>query len=763
MAPAKSICLVLLTGLCATACAGDPQVEKQKYAASGDRYLAANQLPEAIIEYRNAVEKDPRDGEVRAKLADAYLRAGDASQAVQEYVRAADLRSDDINLALKAGGLLLLGGRFDDAKLWAEKVLAKQSNHLEAQILLANSLAGLKDLNAAVAEIEEAIRLDPDRAATYTNLGAFELRRGQIDSAERAFKKAVELDGRSSIAQLALANFYWSAGRSAEAEAALKRASELDAENPLVHRVLANFYLTANRPEDAERHLKKVLDLTKAPAATLALADFYLARKDHASASALLDTLAKTPETAGVATVRLAAIDRDLGRNDDAYGKLDRVLASDQTNLQALLVKTTFLLADRKTEAALANATLTTEKHPNSAAAFFILARVQAARFQPQAAIAAYQSVLQLNPRASDAKLAIARLQLAAGSKDASVSLAQETLGADPKNPDARLVLISGLLARGELQRAEKEIQALTARFPDAPAVHLQTGRLMAMQKNFAGARQHFERLLQLQPDSTEGFAGIVALDLIGKQYAQVRAAMDARLTLHPMDPALLMLGARAAIAMGDLNVAEERLRRVIELQPAQLAAYASLAQLYVKLGRLDKALTEFDQLANRESQPVSALTMAGIILDGQGKTAEAQERYERALQADPQAAVAANNLAWIYSQSGSKLDAALQLAKTAYGKLPDTPEVSHTLGVVYYKKDLLPDAIRTLKATVALNPTTAIYRFHLGMAYAKAGDALEATQQLTRALALKSDFDGASEARTMLTSLKGSTQPPSD
>ena len=165
------------------------------------------------------------------------------------------------------------------------------------------------------------------------------------------------------------------------------------------------------------------------------------------------------------------------------------------------------------------------------------------------------------------------------------------------------------------------------------------------------------------------------------------------------------MLAARTAATMGDFAAAEQRLRRVIQIEPSYLAAYGSLAQILVRLGRLDEALTEFDQLARKESQPVGALTMAGMILDGQGKTAAAQERYERALQADPQAPVAANNLAWIYSQSSAKLDAALQLAKTAYGKLPNTPEVGHTLGVIYYKKDLLPEAIRTLKATVDSNP----------------------------------------------------------
>jgi Flp pilus assembly protein TadD len=63
---------------------------------------------------------------------------------------------------------------------------------------------------------------------------------------------------------------------------------------------------------------------------------------------------------------------------------------------------------------------------------------------------------------------------------------------------------------------------------------------------------------------------------------------------------------------------------------------------------------------------------MLGTILDLQGKTQEAKARYNRALQIDPRAAVAANNAAWIDATStGGNLDLALQLAQTAKAQLP--------------------------------------------------------------------------------------------
>src|SRR3954447_4114177 len=73
------------------ACSPDPHSAMLKYAKSGDTYAAAGKTAEAIVEYRNALEKEPRAGDVRLKLAEAYVKQGQGSKAAQEYIRAADV------------------------------------------------------------------------------------------------------------------------------------------------------------------------------------------------------------------------------------------------------------------------------------------------------------------------------------------------------------------------------------------------------------------------------------------------------------------------------------------------------------------------------------------------------------------------------------------------------------------------------------------------------------------------------------------------
>jgi Tfp pilus assembly protein PilF len=188
---------------------------------------------------------------------------------------------------------------------------------------------------------------------------------------------------------------------------------------------------------------------------------------------------------------------------------------------------------------------------------------------------------------------------------------------------------------------------------------------------------------------------------------------------------------------------------------PNNLQAYSLLGQLYLQQRKLDQARDRFEDMAKRQPKPVGPHTMIAMILQMQGKKADAQKRYEKVLEIDPRAPVAANNLAWIYTESGANLDVALQLAQTAKAGLPDSPEVSDTLGWIYYKKDLPGLAIAPLQQALEKDPKNATYHYHLGLAYAKAGDAVKAKATLEPALKLDPNAADAAEAKKVLASLK--------
>jgi tetratricopeptide (TPR) repeat protein len=753
----RSVVMLLAGALTLAGCSKDPEVAKRDFVRSGDSYVAAKQYREAVVEYRNAVQQDPRFAEARQKLAATYLQLGDLNSAFQEYVRAADLLPQDADAQVKVGEMLLVGRHFEDAKSRAEKALATEPTHVAAQILRANALAGLNKIDDAVAEIETAIRTDPDRSESYANLGMVQLMRGDRAQAEAAFTRAVSTNEKSTPARLALANFYAVTGRREDAEREFKAAVDIDAKDILANRALAYFYVASGRAPLAEPHLKVVAEVAPNQAGKLILADYYIAMRRLDDARRVLDEVSASEDDAfATAKLRLAALGVVAGDAAQAARLVEDVLARQPSNTDALIAKAELLARAGKLDDSLAAARAAVTANPQSARAHFAVGKAHTLRRDETDAIAEFNQAIQLNPRLADPELELAKIHLAHGRLDAAEQFAQSAINKVAGYAEAHLLLARIHLMKGAPAKAEPSLKALATAFPNSPAVQTEVGMLEMSKRNRPAARAAFERALARNQTYPDALAGIMQLDLDEKRTDLVKARIAEALRLKPHDGAVLLLASRTYGSMGDLTTAEKMLQQAIASDPNNLDAYSMLGRLYATQNRLNDATVQFEKLAEKQPKSVSAHTILGILLDMQNRASDARVKYERALAVDPQAAVAANNLAWILAETGGNLDMALQLAQTAKSQLPDRPEVNDTLGWIYHKKGLSAMAVSPLLQSVQKDPKNATYHYHLGMAYAGTGDKDKARASLQRALALDANFTGSVEARQTLSGLKG-------
>ena len=616
--------------------------------------------------------------------------------------------------------LMLARGEFEEARTRITPVVERNPSNVDAQIVLGNALAGLKDFDGAVREIEEAIKLEPRRALTYSNLAALRLAQGDRDQAKAAFEKAVSVDPRSITAWLALAQFQWSTGDSPGAEQSLKRAIDVDPNHAIANRALATFYMASGRTAEAEPHVKVLA--AAGGAASMRLADYYIGAQRNADAKKVLEPLVTDAAVRDDAEIRLADI--AYGDNDKPRGHslVDGVIKRDSGNVRALLLKAQFLAAENKTKEAAASAQAAVKADPRSAPAHFALGILQERLRQRKEAIASFNEVLRLNPRSSAAQLHLSSLTLLEGTPDAAVTFAEGALANAPGNPLARVSLVRGLLVRRDLPRAEQELAGLMKQFPNVGVVHMLDGSLRLQKRDLAGARRSYERALSLVPASLEAFAGVVTVDMLENKVPEARARVDARLVTEPNRPELMTLAARVYASQKDYGRAESLLRQAIQQDPNTQGAYAMLAQILLANGKLEAARVEFDQIAQRDNKNLAAKTMAAMIVHQQNKIADAKKRYEEIVNENPAAAVAANNLAWLYAEEGDRLDEALRLAQSAAVRLPENPEVQDTIGWIYYKQELPALAIPRFEKSVEKSPDTASYHYHLALALSKSG-----------------------------------------
>ena len=147
---------VLAIAALAAGCSTDPAVKKQKYFESGNRFFDQG-LCFGDHQYRNAVDLDALFGEARKKLALSYARTGNARGALEQYVRAADLLPEDVDVQIAAGTLLLAARKPEDAVARADAALKVQPDNVTAHVLRGNALAGLSSFEEALKSIDEAI------------------------------------------------------------------------------------------------------------------------------------------------------------------------------------------------------------------------------------------------------------------------------------------------------------------------------------------------------------------------------------------------------------------------------------------------------------------------------------------------------------------------------------------------------------------------------------------------------------------------------
>jgi tetratricopeptide (TPR) repeat protein len=723
------------------------------YVSGGEADLKAGRLPQATIQFRNALRLNPRRADIRFQLGDIYVRLNAPLAALGMYERGAELLPDDIDAQMKTGNLHLLAGHFREAQARAARALELEPKNVAALLLQGNALAGLKDLDGGADAFARAIRYDPSASAAYINLGTVQVAQGKRDAAESTFKRAVESAPRSLAAQMALANFYLSSGRLAIAEATFKAALSIDPANVEVNRTLGTFYLATGRSREAEPYFR-ALASGSAFGPRLTLAQYYVSVKRFDAAREILQGLASSNEFSTSATVRLAALDAAEGKKSEAAARVAEVLAKEPKDPQALLVKANLLWLNHKNDEAIAAAQLALAADRKSANAHTTMGRLYEAVGKKDKARSEYEQGLALDPQSYSAAVGLARLFLAVDKTEDALTYAERATVIQPSGVEAHELLAQVSLRRGDDARATSET-ALVQRAAPATAESFDlVAALERSRKHPSAAREAYLHALELDPSDLQAIGGLAQLDLAAGDAKAAAARINS--TIQHLTPTadLLLLGARTAIATNDASTAETFLQRAIAIDPDRLESYVLLGDFYLKRGQAAAAAEQFQSLVRRNPSSVPAGTIVGLLLEAQGKQTAAEDAYKHVLSVDSRAAVAANNLAYLYAVRNGNLDDAVQYGRVAHQQMPDDPHVNDTLGWIYSRRKTTALAIPLLEFSASKLPNNPAIHYHLGMTYLQAHDFDKAHDSLTRALALGTDFEGAADAKAALASL---------
>ncbi|HEY2115095.1 MAG TPA: tetratricopeptide repeat protein, partial [Candidatus Angelobacter sp.] len=749
-----------------TGCNRDPNVRKQKFLESGNRYRDKGKLREAAIQYSNAIQVDPRFAEAHFQLGETYLKLKDGNRAFTELSRTVDLAPENYAAHTELANLLLAASHNPDgsrsqnyqeytkqARTHLDILHDKQPESLDTHMAWANYYSAQDNLSAALQEMQKVIAADPNRPDSYLSLGMLQLRAKLPDQAEINFKKAAEIGPKVMNAQLALGGFYQSRNRIAEAEQQFKHAIDVDPKDPVPRAAYARLLMTAGKKTEVEAFLRQTKnDLRDNSEGYRMLGDFYFSNGELDKAVSEYSILyGEHPRDLQVKKnyVQLLIL---KNRTDEATKLNNEVLKANPKDADALDYRGQIQLQQGDAAAAVDSLQKALKIDGNSAVAHYHLGRAFDLQHNEQQAESEWREAVGLRPDLTDAQRALATMELRRGDFDALTQTARQIIAASPNAPDGYLLRALAEMNRQGFSEAEQDMRKAAEVAPGNPAPYVQMGNLHQLQKQYPEAIKFYQQALDKDPASSDALQGMMNTYIAQKQLDQAVAAAKSQIAKSANVSGFYDLLGTALFQKKDYAGADAAFHKAIDLDKNNSDALLKLAQAQAAEGSASQALATYQQSIKDHPKEISFYILAGMMNESQNNFDQARSLYQQALNIQPDNPLASNNLAYLMLQQGGNVDVALSMAQTARRGMPDSPQAADTLGFAYFQKGVYRSAIDMFQESLRLNEKAGaaddpLVHYHLGLAYQKANQPVQARQQLERALKISPNNPEARKA----------------
>lgn len=371
-------------------------------------------------------------------------------------------------------------------------------------------------------------------------------------------------------------------------------------------------------------------------------------------------------------------------------------------------------------DAEVAKASAATARHPESDVAWVNLgdAFMQKARETADAAYYtraehAYRKALDLNSKSIDAMTGMAWVNGGRHEFEASIDWSKKVLAVDSKNAAAYGLIGDAAVEMGDYDEAFDQYQKMLDSKPDLSSygrsAHLlqitgDTRRAVwLMMKGVAAGSPYAE--------NTAWCRSQVGLIYFAEgAYMPAEQVLEEGLAKLPNDFRLLAAMGKVKAAKKDYAAAIDYLKKASEIAPQQ-DVVAALGDLYQLTGQTDEMKKQYELV-----ESVARLNKANGV-KGDMLTAK------------------------FYADHDIHLEEALKMEEEEYATRKNV-YVADTLAWCYFKNGQIEDAKKYIRLALKQNTPEALFRFHKGMIYAKAGDLAVAQQSFYEALSLSPNFD---------------------
>ena len=747
--------LVVWLALSFTGCMQSPQVKSAKAVEAGKKLLQKNDPSRAILQFRNAIQATPKNAEAFYQLSLGYWAVGDVRMAIGSLRKALELNPKHVEAQLRMAQIMSIASDpalVKDAQQRLAKMLEEAPDNADTLHALSFTELKLGEPENAIEHLGRAMALAPNDIMIAVSLAQAKLQQQDAKGAEQVLRKVVQSSPKSANAAVMLGTFYRSQKRWPEAEQEFQRAVSLEPNNGQALLDLAKLQNSLGRKADAEQNFKRLSalpDKTFKPLHAIFL--FQEGRRDEAIRK--FENLAKEDPEDRQARVRLIAAYRTAKREADAEKVLDQALKKNPKDADALLQRGEMFIVSAKYDRAEMDLNQVLHLRPDSAEVHYILAKLHQARGESHIYREKLLKALQLDPTLLAVRVEAVQDLLSSNNPKAAMSLLNETPESEKGLSEVLAQRNWVLWALGDTGEMRKGIDRglLLGRTPEFV---LQDGVWNLHAGKFAAARAALEEALKINPADLRALSALNQSYVAQKQNGTALQKVKEYAARQPKSAPIQEFLGVLLMANGQRQEARQAFVAAQAADRTFVQADLSLVQTDIVEGRLDEAQRRLEGVLASNPSNQTAMLWLGNVEITRGNHKAALEHLRQVVEANPNNAQALNNYAYLLTEFANQPGEALKYAQKAKELSPGDAAYGDTLGWILYRKGLYPMAVSELERAAA-NGEDPVRKYHLAMAYVKAGNLDRGRTTLQRALQLNPNLAEAKMAQQVVEAAK--------
>ena len=226
----------------------------------GATFAAIDKDSESLMQYKYALEIDPRNPQVYNNLGLTYKKIGDYKKATESFKTSLSIKPNFPEACNNLALSLKEEMKVDDAINYLNKAIEFKPNYSEAFYNLGNTLTVKGDFRKAINAFKKAIELKPDYFDALNNLGATYNLYKDYSNALKSISKALNIRPNIADAYNNLGTAELNLENESEAIKSYNKAIKIDPKFVPAYSNLCGLYERSNKLEKLKETLNKALN-----------------------------------------------------------------------------------------------------------------------------------------------------------------------------------------------------------------------------------------------------------------------------------------------------------------------------------------------------------------------------------------------------------------------------------------------------------------------------------------------------------------------